>query len=278
MSERDHYRWYVSLARLKRRMGISATTDDTMLEEIIDEVSAFIEQATDRIFIPETRTYYFDSPKQSSTRLNLGRDLLSVTTLTDDSGTISSSDYFLYNGYDDLNTPPYTVIDLLRSNEYFQFSDTRQKAITIAGEWGYTNAFEDTGATVLNNPLAADGTSLTALTGLLSVGDSLLIGSEQIFVSAITTGDPNDTITIKRAQGGTTAAEHDSTTAIYRYLPPRPIVSAATKIATAWYNEREQGDNIKREEIGDYMVEYFGEMIPSSVVSVLKRFERIDMI
>jgi len=81
-----------------------------------------------------------------------------------------------------------------------------------------------TGATVLNDPsLAIDGTSLTVLTGKVETHQMLLIGDEQVYVSSISTGEINDTVTIVRAQNGTTAAVHLEAIVVYRQLAPFDI-------------------------------------------------------
>jgi len=216
-----HNRWYISMEQAKRdylHFDADMDDEDSRTEAYIRRASAWIEKKTDRVFYPITATRYLDY--QNAKQIILGDDLISVTTLKHDDTEIASGDYILYP----LNGPPYLWIEVDLSVESFSYDDTRQKVISIEGVFGYGNDTEDTGATVLNDPsLLAAGTSLTVLTGLVETGWMLLIGTEQIFVSSISTSSPNDTVTIVRAQGGTTAAVHTAATAISHYVPPWDI-------------------------------------------------------
>lgn len=226
-------RLYVSLDAVKRGWlpnlaGVSEYDDRTM--DMIRQVSKEIEEMckphsklTPTYFVPVTETRLFDHAWDTS-YLKLDQWLLAITTFTTKNGdtTVTSGNYYLMqqNSYD----KPYNRIMVkVGGAQALEYTGTPQKANSIAGSWGYCDDTEDTGATVLNDPLAAGGLSLTVLTGTLETGWMLLVGSEQIFVSSVTVGAPNDTVTIEREQNGTTAAEHVVTTAISRYVPPRDI-------------------------------------------------------
>jgi len=215
-------RWYTSLEQTKRdylNIDSAVTDHDEKIKALIKRVSAWIEhkKQTGRVFYPVTDTRHFDF--QSAKQVVFGDDLLSFTLFQYEDETIDSDNVFLYP----LDGPPYLWAEIDYSIESMSYDDTPQKTITIEGDFGYCNDTEDTGATVGNDPLAADGTSLTAATGLIETGWMLLIESEQIFVSAVTAGETNDAIAIVRAQGGTTAAAHASGKTIYRYVPPWDI-------------------------------------------------------
>ena len=47
---------YVSSTTLKRRLGITDSTDDTLIGEIVDEVNQFVESKTGRVLAPITLT------------------------------------------------------------------------------------------------------------------------------------------------------------------------------------------------------------------------------
>jgi len=270
---KDHYRWYVTLDVVKDELGLSGTSHDAMLKRFIERATATFEHGTDRIFIPETRTKYFNF--QKSGRLVMGYDLLSVTTLSDDQGEIDSGDYFLYSGYDDLNTPPYNAIELLGTDDFFHYTDTRQKAITIEGEWGYCNDYEKTGATLATAISIKTATSLTAAKGIIEVGWSLRIGTEQMFVTAVVTGETNDTVTVRRGQGGTDAAdEHESAATIYRYVVPYDVEEAVSEIARLRYEMRETM-GVKSERLVDYAVTFNGEWVTENALVTIQRYQRL---
>lgn len=272
MAVKDHYRWYVTLDVVKNELGLSGTSHDAMLKRFIERATATFERGTDRIFIPETRTKYFDF--KGVARLVLGYDLLSVTTLTDDQGDIDSGDYFLYSGYDDLNTPPYNAIELLATDDLFYYTDTRQKAITIEGQWGYCNDYEDTGVNLAAAITSTTATSLTCATGTIEVGWSLLIEDEQMFVTAVTTGSPSDTVTVRRGQGGTTAATHIIATDIYRYVVPYDVEDAVSEIARLRYELRE-ALGVSSERLVDYAVTFRGEQVTENALATIQRYQRL---
>lgn len=272
MAEKDHYRWYVTLDVVKDELGLSGTSHDAMLKRFIERATATFERGTDRIFIPEMRTKYFNFQKLG--RLVMGYDLLSVTTLSDDQGEIDSGDYFLYSGYDDLNRPPYNAIELLGSADLFQYDDSRQKAITIEGEWGYCNDYEDTGVDLAAAITTTTATTLTATTGTLQVGWSLLIEAEQMFVTAVTTGDPSDTATVRRGQGGTEAAAHVIATDIYRYVVPYDVEEGVSEIARLRYEMRETM-GVKSERLVDYAVTFNGEWVTENALATIMSYQRL---
>jgi hypothetical protein len=60
-------------AQVKVRLGITDATDDSMISEMIDEVSGWIEGYTGRSFVPETAvTYQFDTTGGYSVRIPRG--------------------------------------------------------------------------------------------------------------------------------------------------------------------------------------------------------------
>jgi len=69
----------------------------------------------------------------------------------------------------------------------------------------------------------------------------LLIGTEQMVAEAVTTGAPNDTVTLVRGLGGTTAAVHLKTAAISRYTPPDEIESLCGMLAARLFQRGTTG-------------------------------------
>ena len=130
---------YCTLADFKLWLNISSTEtdDDSVIEDIIEGVSRFIDGETGRTFYARTETRYFDVPPSLGRTLVLDDDLLTITTLTNgDENTIASTEYNLWPK----NDPPYRRIILKASStEYWEMdsSGNVEDVISVAGTWGY---------------------------------------------------------------------------------------------------------------------------------------------
>lgn len=179
--------WYASREQVKRAGGITVSLN-AMVDRIIEAVSRDIDRRTRRRFIPitETRTYRWSQPNGRSNVLLLDADLLAVTTLQAKAQdttptTIASTDYFLEPD----NFTPYDRIEIdLSSSAAFESGDTSQRSISVAGRWGYSEDTVTAGTVASGLASDAAATSMVGSDGsLVDVGDTLLIGTEQLFVS-----------------------------------------------------------------------------------------------
>ena len=83
-------------------------------------------------------------------------DLLTLTTLTDDTGTITAHTTGCIHAE---RTPKHSVVlDTGSLGRGFQYDEDPQRAISIAGQWGYGDDYQDTGL----NSLSANVTTTTA--------------------------------------------------------------------------------------------------------------------
>ena len=265
MAERDR-RWYVSLDELKNDLGLTATTHDAKLKRFIERASKFFEQETRRWFIPRTMTKYYDF--QDAYTLKLLADLLSVTTFTngDDSTLVDGTDFYKYP----LTGPPYSRLEIKRDDgSVFQWSGTMQRSLTVLGLWGYTEDFDNTGAVLSGAIASTTATTFDVDDGtLIEVGWSLLVDSEQMFVTDVST----NTVTVKRGNNGTTAATHADEATVYVYTPPMDVEQAVASIAQTYHLWRETG-GVKSLHIGDYAVTYVdGWPVPLPAYDVIKRY------
>lgn len=139
-------------------------------------------------FAPVTATRYFDYPARDSRgpswRLRFGgHTLISATAVTTNNGltTLTAGQYFL----EPVNDPPYTSIEInLAGSGSLGSIGTAQRAIGIAGLWGWTNVNVGVGA--LTGTLADDASTTTAVawtTARFDVGDVLLIDSERMAIT-----------------------------------------------------------------------------------------------
>ncbi len=182
--------WYCSREAVKTAAKITDTDRHVQIDRLIEGESRRIERATRRIYIPkaQTRLYRWPLPgNEVSNVLWLDFDLLSITTLqskAQDSTptTIASSDYFLEpQAYG----PPYDRIEIdLSSSAAFEGGDTPQRSISVAGSWGYGNDTRSVGTIASGLDSSASATSMVCSNAsLIDVGDTLLVESEQVFVS-----------------------------------------------------------------------------------------------
>jgi len=179
--------WYTTREIVKRALGIAGSDRDWLIDSHIEAASREIDALTNRRFIPITATRNYEWPQREGRNvytLHLDEDLLSVSALTkegDDVTAIAAADYFLEpTGIG----PPYQWIEIdLGGTAFFAAKDTHQRQIRVTGSWGYGNDTKAAGALA-----EADDGSETALdvsdSSLIDVGGTLLIGTEQMFVSA----------------------------------------------------------------------------------------------
>ena len=194
--------------------------------------------------------------------LPLDRWLLSATTVTSYSGTDRATSDVLTEGLsNDYLLDPYQANDLggrywrlKLSTESTASFNAGQQTITIAGVWGWT---QDTAATTTT--LSAAITSTTATTvavtsgAVFSPGNTLVVDSEQMYVSSISTND----LTVLRGVNGTTASTHSDASTVARYEYPSDVVSVCSDVARVLYRDRDIGAT---ETLG-----YTGARVRSSV-------------
>ena len=131
---------YLTVANLKLYLGISDTTEDTLLAQLIDRSQSYIDTHTHRNFESAADTIrYFDAKAdvhERGTLLMLDEDLLSVTTLTNGDGTtVDPSSYVLLPPNEN---PKYAIKLTVASGLYWTYEDDHINAISIEGRWGYS--------------------------------------------------------------------------------------------------------------------------------------------
>lgn len=123
---------------------ITDATDDTVIEDMIEAASRFIDRKTGRTFYSRSETRYFDVPENGRRELRLDDDLLTITTLTNGDGAVLTStlDYNLVPK----NTAPYYAIKLKQSSVHYWTQDGNgniEDVISIIGTWGYSATAPD---------------------------------------------------------------------------------------------------------------------------------------
>jgi len=244
---------YATLTDVKANLDESTTDYDALLLRLLKSVSRQIDNATGgRHFYVWSGAKKFDT--QYGSHLFIP-DLLSasaVATDTDQDGAfddetwVEGTDYnfFPYNSF------PKQEIKLTSYGNYGFASLNR--AIQITGMWGYGDGIRATPYDTITPTITVVGATttlgtVTATTDLV-VGQTLLLSTEQVFVSAIPT---STTLTITRGVNGTTAADHPALTAINIYRYPEDISDLCAYWAAGAFKARDRGDLVS-ETIGDW--------------------------
>lgn len=237
---------YCRLSALKTRLGVTGTTLDAEYVTAIEEISREWDGECLRPMFAQFATRYMDTRSPASARLLLGQDLASITTLKfDDDGDYSygltlaaNTDYWTWP-----ETGPIRALELNGESPNLTAWAPGRRRVQIAGLWGYSYELEDTTLTV--NEAGGDGSALdtseTAITvsasaaALLDAGETIVIDSEQMYVTAVSTV----TLTVVRAINGTTAATHANAAAVYRRRYPRDVEAAVKNRVAArrWDNQ-----------------------------------------
>jgi hypothetical protein len=102
-----------------------------------------------------------------------------------------------------------------------------QRNYRISGTWGYSGVTVDTGL----NTSAVVSTAATSVTldgtvdGVIEVGHTVLLGTEQMYVTNVATGGTS--INVQRAVNGPATGSHGAAASVSIYVYPEPIREAA---------------------------------------------------
>jgi len=260
---------YARLADLKGDMNVTGTSDDDERVRMIEDVSRAVDDLTHRRFYSETATRYFDGEGYSDLWTD---DLVSVTTLkVDEDGDgvyeltlAANADYWLWPD----NTTPKRRIDLNPESAQLTAWPRGRRRIEIAGVFGYSDDTELT-TTTLNEALDATETAVDLVDGTaVSVGETLVVDAEQIYVSAIAGNTP----TVVRGVNGTTAAAHSDGAAVYRRRYARPIERAVKMQVARFLREQQTGGPLQGNgEIGGFSVSSLYPAIRDMLAPYIRR-------
>lgn len=237
---------YVTLGELREHQGITgpfkASPDDAAWLARLEACSAEADELARRHFYSWHGSKTFDGP--SYTDPLSGRvafypcvDIVSLSAVVvdaDDDGTFeltlaANTDYRLWP----INDTPKNRLDFLGRTGAVCTSLGKIDQIKLTGIFGYSNDTKSTGSTVQNTTeITSSGTALQVADGHdLSPGMTLVIESEHVYVTALSSTSKN-TLTIERGVNGTTAAAHANGVAISRRTFPVNIRDAVLIRAT----------------------------------------------
>lgn len=262
---------YARLADVKDDVNISGTARDAEIVRLIERVSRAVDDYTNREFYSQVATRYYNVPALAVSELWLWDDLLSVTTLkVDQDGdgvyetTLTTDDYWLWPD----NETPKVRIDL-RPDGALGSWPTGRRRVEVAGMFGYSNETELT-TTTLAEELDASETGVDVADGTaVSAGETIVVDSEQMKITAIAT----NTLTVVRGINGTTAATHSNGVAVYRRRYARPVEEAVTLQVVRFAREHQTGASGQQggNDIGGYV---FGSLYPA-IRDLLTPYKRL---
>lgn len=213
------------------------TTDDGVIQDLLNSASRYIDLQTYRRFYPRFETILYDIPQGNT--LYFDDDILEVVTLTNgDASVIASTEYVLEG-----RKPPYWALSL-RSNTNVSWetpaSGNTQQVISLHSIHGTHDEYTQRGWAAVGTLSVAmsDTTTLafSATTGhAITAGQILKIDSELFNVVAAGT----NTITpIKRGDNGSTAATHLINSVVYAWQPMEGARMSVLEIANTAYKKR----------------------------------------
>ena len=240
------------------------TSDTAIISRILEASSQRIDEYVGRSsFGPRTDTRYYDigrgalrNSRQTSrdnSGVNIGNQttlvnslilddwLISVDSVTSYKSTDRAESESLTEGYNadywllPYNDSPKVEIEL--NEDTAKSFHAGQQTLAIAGEWGYTNDLspeKTTTGTIATETETAWG--VNDASGL-SASQTILVGSEQMYISSIS----SNTLTVIRGVNGTTAATHTAGTSVYTYVYPNLVAQACLDLAKIYYMDRDLG-------------------------------------
>lgn len=174
-----------------------------------------------------------------------GFDIVSLSAIAVDNGAgvwsttplVEGTDFHLYPFNRPEHTPALFVLNARYSTVQSAVFPTFVRGTRLTGIFGYSDERELVTTTTEALDNSETGVDFTVAEPLVSVGDTLIIDSEQMYVSAVQGG----TLTVQRAQNGTTAATHLAAASVYRRRYERDCEEATTLQAVRFWREKQTG-------------------------------------
>lgn len=244
---------YASLAEFKnflREQGeatLGTNNDATMLaglESVSRRIDAWAARGPSG-FGPRTATNKYDGNGGSVLRFD--DDLASVTSVKLRSSTAAATqttatvetDFYLLRADGSYGDPPYRKLRLHGAGAVTQFG-RGYRVTEVAGTWGYPVITRDLLVTTIEALDASEQViDVSALTGI-ALGMTLLVESEQVYVSGLTDA-ATDSITVDRGCNGTTAALHDTGKTLKRIIYDAAVVDACNRVMLRRWRSRDAG-------------------------------------
>ena len=237
---------YATLTDYKNNKDIQSSNvdDDSVIEQLIEGASRFIDEKTAKTFYPRIQTRYQSVPEyglEDADELWLDDSLLEVITITNGNGVVvSANDYYSKPR----NDYPKYAICLKDSATIGWVSDAAGNddyVIAVNALWGFHDQYQVRGwtvATAVNKigGITATESPITVDQGLnIQPGKIVRIDNEIMICKA---SDATNLIPIARGDNGSTAATHLDDAPVYVWTPMPTIRMACLEIVKSAYSRR----------------------------------------
>ncbi len=245
--------------------------------QLIPDVSKYIENYTHRFFVPELATdqyfnrillsddslekagYWYDN---SQPRLYIDRDLLELTTFTSSDTEITSTEYRT------VGTPAY-ALDLDSDSDDIDFdTESFSDSQDILGWWGYHTDWDSAFTTIETITIDDSATSITVVNSALYKFPQYVRCEDEIML--ITALASATALTVKRAQRGTTILAHDAK-ALSTYAVDDSLQIAATRMISWLYMNRVSQGNVIQISDNAVILDQLPTMVKNTLDRLIKR-------
>ena len=242
---------YANLKTIKSvsMLDIAGSSHDGRLLQLLEDVSRWIDQHCNRHFFSLQATRTFDVEGGGS-RI-LVPDLIRITSVKSDADgdnrfevAWASGDYRLYPLNAEPTQPwgrPYSRLEVgSRAADRPCFGAGRsgagRRGVQIAGVWGFREDLRTSAVVVDGRGIEPSATGFGVNGGMpFSGGDTLLVGSEQMYVTAVGT----NMVTVVRGVNGTAAARHAASSVIQVYRYPAGVSEACLAQAARMWKRKD---------------------------------------
>jgi hypothetical protein len=225
--------------------GAELLTYQTTLQRMLESASEEVDHTCFRTFQPWEGIRYYDG---AGVTFIPNDDILSISAFALDmdgsqawATSLDTDEYFMYP----LSEFPKLYIKMSHLSSVGFFASGIRSGIKVTGVYGHGDGYSatpyhDSQAVVGAGNITAAATSHALATGsgaLFSAGNTIRIGTEQLYITSVVT----DTLyfQLPRGRNGTTAAAHTAADKIYIYDYPGPVTEATLLLATGWWKQRE---------------------------------------
>lgn len=228
---------YKAYVTARGQTSSTDTTDDTVIDNLLEQASRYLDDETGRTFYPFIQERFYDVPE--SRELMLDDDLLETITITNgDDTTMPSTEFY----YVPKNLYPAYALKITDISSYQWLSNTQgsmENAVGILAIWGYHDRYVRDAWKVGTTTTEALDTSetefdVTAST-LFTAGNIIRYGNEIGIIASTASGKIT---VVSRGDNGSTAAAHDSGITVYIWQPIRTVNLACLEIAMTAYHRR----------------------------------------
>lgn len=266
------YGTYCDLTIMKAEMLATDTDDDAVMLRKLEDASRLVDDHCGRHFYAVTATRYY-SPDRAAEFI-CPDDILEVTNLYSDpdndrtfGDTWALTDHELYpfNSY-----PKWRVLRRPDGDYSFLPGASRLK---IVGRFGYGDGFSASpyrasGATV--TVATAAGTTVATSSGAaFAVGNTILAGTEQMYIQAIASNN----LTVVRGVNGTTAAIQAAAAASIAVYPPQVRDVTLTRAMKLYRRKETPGGIISA---GEFQTRIYSDL-DTDEKRMLFRFKKVGL-